>query len=83
MWDLCIAQSEFTYPEVVPYLKVSTVSQLEVEFRYIDTEILHRQWTRVVLWDDAWDRLLVFLKQLHWFSDLDRQALPRSVFQFS
>ena len=78
MWDLCIVQSEVNYPDVGPHLRVSAVSESELEFRYIDTAVLERQWTRVVPWDAAWDRFLVFLEQLHWFSDLDRQSLLRN-----
>ncbi len=77
MWDLCVVQSEVSYPDVGPYLRISAVSDADLEFRYIDTAFVDRQWVRVVPWDAAWDRLLVFLEQLHWFADLDRQSLLR------
>ena len=37
MTDLCIAQTSVTYPHIEPYLRISTLSDGQLEFRYVDT----------------------------------------------
>ena len=67
MWDLCIAQTQVTYPETGPFLKISVRSSDQLEFAYVDTQITNQQWHRVVDAADAVPRLIKFLGQLHWF----------------
>jgi hypothetical protein len=67
MFDLCITQTEVTHPYNGPYLKVSPLNSGLVEFRYIDTHEVNKQWHRAVEPKDAVPRLLTFLTQLLWF----------------
>lgn len=67
MFDLCIVQTEVTYPYDGPYLKVSPLPDGRIEFRYLDTPEKKSQWSRIVNPDEAVPRLLKFLDQLHWF----------------
>lgn len=83
MWDLCIAQAADSTSYEGPYLQLSAVGEDIIEFRYIDCADPDRQWHRNVACIDAWDRLLRFLDQLHWFTDLDHQSLPYKVIQDS
>jgi hypothetical protein len=68
MFDLCITQTEVTYPYNGPYLRVSPMHDGLIEFRYIDTFQTDRQWHREVPGNEAIPRLSKFLAQLHWFS---------------
>ena len=70
MTDLCIAQTSVTYPQIEPYLRISTLSDGQLEFRYVDTHNKKKQWHRVVHGTDGFHRLERFLEQLHWFADL-------------
>lgn len=81
MWELCIAQAADSAPYEGPYLKISPVGEDVIEFRYVDCVDPDRQWHRNVESMDAWDRLLRFLDQLHWFTDLDHQSLPYKAIQ--
>lgn len=67
MYDLCVVQTEVTYPYVGPTLRISPVSRDELEFRYEDTFARSKQWHRTVDADEAASRFLKFLEQLHWF----------------
>jgi hypothetical protein len=67
MLDLCITQTEVTYPYNGSYLKVSPLRNGLVEFRYLDTQDKGKQWSRTVEAHDAVPRLLKFLDQLRWF----------------
>lgn len=66
MFDLCIVQTEVSYPYDGPLLRLSPVSKDQVEFRYEDTHLKTRQWHRTVDAGDVMQRLLGFLEQLHW-----------------
>ena len=77
MWDLCIVQLEVEHPYEGPFLRVKPVGSGKLEFRYIDSIDFEKHWVRTVPAEDAWDRLLSFLDQLHWFLDLDTQVAPR------
>ena len=68
MLDLCIVQQEVWYPYDGPYLRISPLSDGQLEFRYIDTYIAERQWSRTVPGLEAFERLEKFFDQLHWFS---------------
>ena len=70
MTDLCIAQTSVTYPQIEPYLRISTLSDGQLEFRYVDTHNEKKQWHRVVHGTDGFHRLERFLEQLRWFADL-------------
>lgn len=67
MFDLCITQTEVTYPYNGPYLKVSPLPDGRVEFRYLDTQEKDKQWHRTVEATETVPRLLKFLAQLRWF----------------
>jgi hypothetical protein len=67
VWDLCIAQAPVAYPYSGPYLRISQQQNNKVEFRYIDSPIGRKQWSRTVEGTDAFARLESFLKQLNWF----------------
>ena len=68
MHDLCVVQTPVTYPYNGPYLKISPLADGQLEFRYLDTEIIQKQWHRVVDGAAGFARLERFLKQLHWFT---------------
>ncbi len=67
MFDLCVTQTEVTYPYDGPYLRVSPLRDGRVEFRYFDTWEKEKQWHRTVESSDVVPCLLSFLGQLHWF----------------
>jgi hypothetical protein len=50
-------------------LKIALKSASEIEFRYVDTAIAARQWTRIESPESAMRRLLPFFEQLHWFGE--------------
>jgi hypothetical protein len=68
MHDLCVTQvPEISTIQNSPYLRISPLSDGNIEFRYLDTHIESRQWHRVVGEDEAYQRLERFVDQLHWF----------------
>jgi hypothetical protein len=67
MFDLCVVQTEVSYPYDGPSLRISPVSRDQLEFRYEDTFARNKQWHRTVDADDAASRLLKFLDQQRWF----------------
>jgi hypothetical protein len=44
MLDLCIVQTEVTYPYDGPLLRLSPTSKDQIELRYVDTMIEAKQW---------------------------------------
>ena len=77
MWDLCIVQTEVSYPYNGPYLCITPTAGDKLTFRYVDTAESRKQWTREVPSGAAWDQFMAFLRQLHWFTDLDTQSGSR------
>jgi hypothetical protein len=68
MHDLCIVQTEVTYPYDGPFLRISPkCPDGKLEFRYIDTHIKDKQWHRTVDAKDGFARLEGFFYQVHWF----------------
>ena len=67
MHDLCITQTSASYPHEWPYLRVSPLFDGRIEFRYMDAAIEHKQWSRIVAGDAAFERLERFFQQLKWF----------------
>ena len=67
IFDLCVVQTEVSYPYCGPTLRISPVSRDHLEFRYVDTFVRTKQWHRTVDADDAASLLLKFLDQLRWF----------------
>ena len=67
MFDLCIQQTDAP-PCSGPYLKVSPLASGWVEFRYVDTAVVARQWHRKVPPDAVTARFRAFLEQLHWIA---------------
>lgn len=67
MFDLCITQIPVSYPFDGPLLRISPIPGGRVEFRYVDTYVISKQWHRTVEADQAWGRLIKFLDQLKWF----------------
>ena len=68
MHDLCVVQTPVSHPYDGPYLRISPLFNGTIEFRYIDTYVKEQQWRRVVSEDAAFERLLGFTDQLHWFT---------------
>jgi hypothetical protein len=66
MFDLCIAQSSSSYSDSVPFLRISPTRDGKIEFRYFDTFIRERQWSRVVESQYAKEQFDKFVEQLHW-----------------
>lgn len=71
MNDLCIVQTEAEYPYDGPFLRISPGFNGNFEFRYCDTPSKHLQWYRVVPEVDAFDRLVRFADELHWYTTHD------------
>lgn len=68
MNNLCISQAPIViYPHDLPCLRISTLDNDRLEFRYLDTVIAEKQWHRIVEGADGFARLKSFLTQLHWF----------------
>lgn len=67
MFDLCIVQIEVSHPYDGPFLRLSPVSEHQIEFRYIDVHDKKQQWHRTVEPEEALPRLIEFLDQLRWF----------------
>ena len=66
MFDLCIAQVPATYPYDGPYLQISPTQGGRLEFRYVDTGVREKQWSREVAAADAVRRFDLFISQLRW-----------------
>jgi hypothetical protein len=64
MYDLCIQQVDASDLEL-PYLRISPL-QGELEFRYFDTNIVSRQWSRRVPPEAVIPRFRAFLDQAGW-----------------
>ena len=71
MHDLCIVQTPVSFPYYGPCLRISPRDNGTIEFRYIDTYVKENQWHRVVHADFAFERLVHFTEQLHWFVPSD------------
>jgi hypothetical protein len=69
MFDLCITQTEVSYPYHGPYLRIKPQPAGMVEFRYIDTFVEAKQWQRTVPAAEVIPRLHSFLGQPHWFGE--------------
>lgn len=67
MHDLCIQQTDIE-PRSGPFLRISPKLDGTVEFRYHDTAIETRQWSRSVPPERVIGRFEAFLDQLHWVS---------------
>lgn len=65
MHDLCIQQTD-TPPYSGPYLRLSPLLAGMVQFRYVDTAIVERQWVRVIPPAETTFRFLKFIDQLRW-----------------
>jgi hypothetical protein len=65
--DLCIQQVDVP-PYSVPYLRISPQQDGMIEFRYLDTAISDRQWSRRVPPEGVVGRLDAFLVQLSWIA---------------
>jgi len=68
MHDLCVMQTPEGAFWQGPYLRISPRFDGTIEFRYIDTQVIARQWNRIVNEGDAFARLIAFFDQLHWFA---------------
>lgn len=65
MHDLCIQQTNMT-PHSGPFLRVRPLTTGMVEFRYHDTAVADRQWSRQVPATGVIARFEAFLGQLGW-----------------
>jgi hypothetical protein len=68
MADLCIVQTEVRCPFDGPFLKVAPLVRGRIEFRYVDTGDMLKQWHREVESNEGIQRLYKFLEQLHWIA---------------
>ena len=68
MWDLCIQQVDIS-PYSGPYLRIGLQTDGMVEFRYFDTQIQSRQWSRRVPPEGVIGRFDAFLGQLRWTAE--------------
>lgn len=66
MWNLCIVQNRATYPYDGPYLNISPISENELEFRYVDTNLKDKQWVRVYPADEYESAFKDFIEKLNW-----------------
>jgi len=66
MHDLCVVQVPGADAYEGPYLRITPFFDGRIEFRYVDTYITARQWSRVVKEEEAFSRLERFIDQLHW-----------------
>ena len=64
--DLCISQTDMPYPPSGPFLNVSAIGPEEVEFRYLDTGPVERQWHWTVRPEETIARFSRFIEQLRW-----------------
>lgn len=73
MHDLCIHQTD-SHPfegRGGPYLRVSPQQSGLIEFRYVDTHVAARQWTRIEPPERTLARFDHFLNQLHWLVEVN------------
>src|SRR5262249_10954277 len=69
--DLCITQLQQTPNRDGPCLRISPQGDGTLEFRYFDTYVRERQWSRMVKEHEGFSRLERFFDQLRWFPRLD------------
>lgn len=69
MFDLHIVQTPVEYPYEGPRLLVSPRLDGQVEFRYVDTPAVDRQWVRSEKPEMVVARLHEFLRQLRWVTE--------------
>jgi len=67
MHDLGIQQT-FVNTRSTSHLRVSPQQDGNVEFRYVDTHVASRQWSRLVPPEGVIGRFEAFLDQLHWIA---------------
>ena len=67
IYDLCVVQTKVSYPNYEPYLRISPIFDGSIEFSYIDTHNKEKQWSRTTSGSDAFQWLISFVNQLHWF----------------
>lgn len=66
MHELCISQVRSTERHAQPHLRIAARGGM-LEFCYVDTSILDRQWARTVSAESGYDRFSTFLDELNWF----------------
>lgn len=76
MLDLAIQQTR-GQPFKTPYLRVSPLSSGKVEFCYIDTIMVDRQWRKPVESAEVVGRFEAFVDQLRWRSEPTPTVLRR------
>jgi hypothetical protein len=67
MQELCVSQHDVDPYFRALHIKISPLLNGKIEFKYIDTSIEKRRYTRVVPEAEAFQRLERIIKQLHWF----------------
>ncbi|MBD3918450.1 hypothetical protein H8B09_06755 [Paenibacillus sp. PR3] len=65
--DLYIVLNEVKYPYDGPKLLVIQLESNKLEFRYIDTYMVERQWKRVFDGSDGFGKLEEFFFDIQWF----------------
>ncbi len=79
MFDLCIVQTPVSHPYNGPWLRIASISEHQIEFRYLDTFERTQQWHRTVDAEHAWPRFITFLDQLRWFPVDALDSLDRTL----
>jgi hypothetical protein len=64
--ELCVGQQPVALSHDLPHLRISPRADGRLEFRYVDTTPLNRQWHVTVEGERAFERLALFLERLHW-----------------
>ncbi|MDP4177135.1 MAG: hypothetical protein Q8900_02185 [Bacillota bacterium] len=67
MYELYIVQTKVEYPYDGPRLLISPLENNKLEFRYIDTYCINRQWKRIFNADEGFLKLESFFFSIHWF----------------
>lgn len=67
-FNLCLTQTEVSYPYNGPYLQLAPLTGGRIELRFVDTMDSKQQWHRTVDADELLPQFLGFLGQLNWFS---------------
>jgi hypothetical protein len=64
--DLCVGQQPAALALDLPHLRISPRPDGRLDFRYVDTTPLRREWRVTVEAELAFERLALFLERLHW-----------------
>ena len=66
MFDLYISHTPPSPTLHFPHSRISAQQSGQLEFRYVDSPVPAKQWSRTVAPEDAIGRFASFISQLHW-----------------